>query len=181
MYKYENIVLPYIEGKYTINDKGELIACCPFHHEENPSFNFNLEKGLYHCHSCGESGNITQFISKVENVDTKTAYKLINQGEFSNSTYTLEDYAKEKKLDLDKLKLWGLSNGYNCIHIPYYDENNNLVATRLRHDPKDNSKPRFSWKKGSKISLYGLNGLDDIQSNEFIVVVEGESDTMTLY
>ncbi len=52
MYKYENLVLPYIEGKYTINDKGELISCCPFHHEENPSFNFNLDKGLYHCHSC---------------------------------------------------------------------------------------------------------------------------------
>lgn len=117
----------------------------------------------------------------MENIDTKQAYKLVHQGKFSNSTYTLEDYSKEKKLDLGILQLWGLSNGYNCIHIPYYDENKNLVATRLRHDPKDNSKPRFSWKKSSKISLYGLNGLADIPSNDFIVIVEGESDAMTLW
>lgn len=42
MFKYEPLVLPYIDGKYTINGKGELIACCPFHWDESPSFNMNL-------------------------------------------------------------------------------------------------------------------------------------------
>lgn len=52
MFKYEQTVLPYIQGEYKINDKGQLMCLCPFHYEENPSFNINLESGLYKCFSC---------------------------------------------------------------------------------------------------------------------------------
>lgn len=51
-FKYEGLILPYIQGKYTINEKGELSSCCPFHWEEHNSFSMNLEKGLYTCHAC---------------------------------------------------------------------------------------------------------------------------------
>lgn len=181
MYKYEELILPYIEGKYTINDKGQLNCCCPFHYDNQPSFSIDLEKGLYNCFSCGETGNITNFIAKMENVDTKKAWKMINQGEYSSSTYKLEDFAEEKRFQVAELKMWGLSNGYNCINIPYYDEDHNLVATRMRYNPKERTdKGKFAWKKGSKITLYGLNGLEHC-TDDYIVLVEGESDTLTLW
>jgi DNA primase len=39
---------------------------CPFHSEKTPSFTVDGGRGLYHCFGCGESGNIYQFIQKVE-------------------------------------------------------------------------------------------------------------------
>lgn len=180
MYKYEDIILPYITGEYKINDKGELNFLCPFHHETHPSFNINLESGLYNCFSCGEKGNIYKFLSLVTDLTKEEIKKIVGQNEYSNSSYTLEMFANEKQLDIDKLKLWGVSNGYNCIQIPYYNENHERIATRYRYNPNEN-KNRFSWKKGSKISLYGLNSLQYTPTNEYIVIVEGESDTMTLW
>ena len=34
----------------------EVAALCPFHEERHPSFSFNVEKGVYHCHGCGAQG-----------------------------------------------------------------------------------------------------------------------------
>jgi DNA primase len=39
---------------------------CPFHSEKTPSFTVDGGRGLYHCFGCGESGNVYQFIQKVE-------------------------------------------------------------------------------------------------------------------
>lgn len=41
---------------------------CPFHSEKTPSFTVSASKGLYHCFGCAESGNIYQFIQKIENL-----------------------------------------------------------------------------------------------------------------
>ena len=180
MYKYEMDILPYIYGEYKISDKGELVGQCPFHNDTHPSFTINLESGLYNCYACGASGNMVTFLSKMKNISTQEAYKLVHEGDFDGSTYKLEDFAREKHLDVNNLKLWGLSNGYNRIQIPYYDEQDNVIATRYRFNPNEEGS-RFSWKKGSKINLYGLNALKDIASNDYIVVVEGESDTLTLW
>lgn len=129
----------------------------------------------------GESGNIITFIAKMEGTTTKEASKMLNQGEYSGSKYKVEDFAAEKKLPVEYLKRIGLTNGYNCVKIPYYDENHIETAVRCRYDPKvKTNKGRFSWEKNSEIGLYGLNGLEDCE-DEFIVLVEGESDAMTLW
>jgi DNA primase len=39
---------------------------CPFHSEKTPSFTVDGGRGLYHCFGCGESGNVYQFVQKVE-------------------------------------------------------------------------------------------------------------------
>lgn len=35
-----------------------LMGCCPFHDDDNPSWGINIKNGLYQCFSCGETGNI---------------------------------------------------------------------------------------------------------------------------
>lgn len=62
--------------------------------------------------------------------------------------------------------------------IPYYDINRKIIATRYRNHP--NNPQRFSWKKGSKTILYGLWRLKQY-TDDYIVLVEGESDTQTLW
>ncbi len=181
MSKYENLVIPYMEGKYTISDKGELVGLCPFHYDEHASFSMNLEDGRYMCHACGETGNIITFIAKMEGVDNKKAWKIINQGEYSSSTYKVEDFAEEKKLPVEYLKMNGVTTGYNCVKFEYYNEDNKVVATRYRYDPKSKTnKGRFAWKKHSKMNFYGLQGLAEC-TDDYIVLVEGESDALTLW
>lgn len=92
--------------------------------------------------------------------------------------YTLEDYAKEKKLPIDFLKELGLENAEYNITIPYYNEDKKLIATRHRNNPLN--KPRFYWEKGSETILYGL-WLLKYYTDDYIVLVEGESDTQTLW
>ncbi|MDP9222893.1 MAG: DNA primase [Actinomycetota bacterium] len=43
-----------------------LKGLCPFHSEKTPSFTVDAGGGLFHCFGCGESGNVYQFIQKVE-------------------------------------------------------------------------------------------------------------------
>lgn len=101
---------------------------------------------------------------------------------WEDNKYTLEKYASEKKLPLDFLKGLGVTDTrYNKITIPYYDEDKNVIATRYRNNPLTSKKEeRFSWKIGSITKPYGLWKLKDYK-NDYIVLVEGESDAQTLW
>ena len=47
---------------------GELAGLCPFHADKNPSLFVNAEKEVFHCHGCGEGGDVFTFISKIEGI-----------------------------------------------------------------------------------------------------------------
>lgn len=44
-------------------------ANCPFHHEKTPSLCINEDEQYYHCFGCGESGNVINFVMKIESLD----------------------------------------------------------------------------------------------------------------
>ena len=74
---YEKIYSYYIDD-YKIR-RNELICLCPFHEEYTPSFNANLETGLYKCFGCGAKGNVTTFVAEIENITNKEAWKKIER------------------------------------------------------------------------------------------------------
>jgi len=43
-----------------------LKALCPFHDEKTPSFSVNTGLGYFHCFGCGESGDVFDFVRKME-------------------------------------------------------------------------------------------------------------------
>ncbi len=173
-YKYESEIKSRLNDKYS--ESGAELKCkCPFgtHKDEHPSFSINMESGAYYCFSCGESGNIYKFIATMDGTDTASVYHKLNG--YGDSP--LEKYSAEKQIPLDLLKDLGVDNCYDKIKIPYYDENKELIATRLRGFPKS-----FQWKKDfkEKNPPYGLWKLKDFP-DDYIVIVEGESDTQTLW
>src|SRR5262249_48994690 len=55
----------------------EYAGCCPFHEDKTPSFSISEEKGLFHCFSCGESGDVFDFVMKLEGVSFPEACTLL--------------------------------------------------------------------------------------------------------
>lgn len=74
---YEKIYTYYLDD-YKIR-RDELICSCPFHDEYTPSFNANLENGVYHCFGCGSKGNVITFVAEMENINNKEAWKKIER------------------------------------------------------------------------------------------------------
>jgi len=174
-------------SKYLNNAKvkgNSIQANCPFHkngNEKKPSFSVDIKTGQYKCFACGEEGNYINFISKIKNIGTKDAAKEIYKEIGTDNVipieeYTISTYAKEKKLPEEWLKEeWGLKNLKHYIGIPYFNKERKLIGTRKRGANKD-----FKWNQNSKLWLYGIQNIEKIIQKEYVVLVEGESDTHTL-
>lgn len=177
-----------------------IVGKCPFHDDRKDSFTADLKTGKCTCFTGCINGNFISFWAKYRGMDTKDAYKDIlarynrledpkPKTEKSNYDdglvdYTLAEYSFSKKLPEDFLKnTCRLSNvkdkgGRVYLKIPYYDENGENPILRKRFGNKE-----FRWGKGAagKINLYGLWRLSEIRQTGKVLLVEGESDTQTLW
>ena len=177
-----------------------LLGLCPFHQEKNPSFSVDLKTGKWNCFTEGESGNFITFYAKLHNIDTGTAYKEIlekygvsreapkkepkkNSGSGLGS-YSLEQYSKDKQLPADFLRdicrtdTGRDRDGTTFLRISYADATGQEITYRKRY-----AKKEFRWRTGSKgkIHLYGEWRLESIRAAGWAILVEGESDTQSLW
>lgn len=78
-----------VVGKYVqLKQAGKNFSgLCPFHHEKTPSFIVSPDIQRYKCFGCGETGDIFNFVQKIENIDFPEA---------------LEKLAKEAGVELKK-------------------------------------------------------------------------------
>jgi hypothetical protein len=53
----------------------EHVGRCPFHEDKTPSLHVNEDKGLFHCFGCGESGDVFDFIMKLDGISFAEAKK----------------------------------------------------------------------------------------------------------
>lgn len=188
--EYRNVI------KKAIVSDGHLTGLCPFHDDKNNSFSVDLATGKWHCFAEDEGGNYVSFYAKLHGIDTKEAYKKIleeygvsreEQQEQAkrDKSYTLAQYAFEKRLPEEWLqKECFLSTGKDrkdgtlYMKIPYLDENGKESTYRKRYAHKD-----FRWKYRSagKIGLYGEWKLSRIRDAGYAAIVEGESDSQSMW
>ncbi len=50
---------------------------CPFHQEKTPSFSVHASRQFFHCFGCGASGDVFNFVQKIENITFPEAVRLI--------------------------------------------------------------------------------------------------------
>lgn len=91
-----------IPFKNTNNPEEILLKCTSGEHEDkHPSLNFNLEKNIFNCWSCGFKGGINKFL---ESLGISTVIPIHSKQEY-----------KIKKL---KRKLYGITNNLDSISMP---------------------------------------------------------------
>lgn len=175
---------------------GKLTGLCPFHDDKNNSFSVDLKTGKWFCFAENIGGNYTSFYAKFYNIDTKDAYKEIlkqygleDQGGGKTEAkpkvenLTVTDYARAKKIPQEwleqKCRLTtekDKKTGAQFIRIPYFDEEGKEACYRRRYSGK-----QFRWKYGAKPGLYGEWRLQTIRSAGYAILVEGESDSQSLW
>lgn len=170
-----------------------LTGLCPFHDDHNNSFSVDLKTGKWHCLSEDIGGNFISFYAKINNIDTKEAYKQIldkygisqdPQQQKNSRSYTLPQYAAEKKLPEEwlktecRLRTYKDRDGTKFLAEPYLDERGREVTFRKRYAHKD---LKWKWGSAGKIGLYGEWRLEAIRRSGYAVLVEGESDTQSLW
>ena len=175
-----------------------LIGRCPFHDDRKDSFTANLKTGMCYCFTGCIEGNFISFWAKYYGISNKDAYKQIldkygkaqepqkqkQKEKPQMQSYTLAEYAFSKHLPEDFLKEVCLAStakdrdGTQWLKLPYYNENNQADVFRKRYGGKE-----FRWSYGSsgKLILYGEWRLPEMRQQGYSILVEGESDTQTLW
>jgi DNA primase len=73
-----NDIIDIVSSYTRVKKSGKsFLALCPFHPDKNPSMNVSPEKQVYHCFSCGASGNVYKFVQDYEKVTFVEAAQIL--------------------------------------------------------------------------------------------------------
>jgi len=196
-------------GKQKATTGGWVSACCPFHEDRNPSFQFHSETGRWNCFTgCGE-GDIFEFLTRRTGQDFKTILRDLGERAGVEPPATSKppppDLEKRVRVWADNLWLrhdrvrWlcdhrrltdetirkydiGWDDGRKRYTIPIRDENRQVVNVRLY---SANAKSKIinytegGKKYGSPPRLFGLDELVTSDGSQ-IIICEGEWDRLLL-
>lgn len=159
---------------------------CPAHDDNTPSlhvtFADDYTKVLLHDH--GSAGCTAEEICAAAGLTL--AHLFYEPG---RDGITIEHLALAKGLDAKVIRSWSVfqRDKIGPLWIPYLPESETASSDaplRLRHtltdDTRKNGIRRFSWRKGSKPTLYGLRQMPAIRKAGYVVLVEGETDVWSM-
>jgi len=145
----EDVVAEYIKlEKSGIGFK----APCPFHNEKTPSFNVSPSRGIYKCFGCGESGDIFNFVEKIEGISFQESLEKLAQKagvELTKSTgKSKKEREKEKTEKENLLKILEDSTKFFQINLLKDEKAKNYLKKR-GVDEKTVKKFRIGLAKDS--------------------------------
>lgn len=171
-----------------------IMARCPFHDDNNPSFTMSLDQGLYICFSCGEKGNIYTFLRGVglsrntieatvesvkELLETNKSYrpsvtskKFFKNEPLPESLLGLFDYCPTDLLDagFEEQILQKYDIGFDRINMrityPLRDHHGNLVGISGR--TVVDAWPRYKIYDSDDLKDLGYPNHRTVEKSEFI-------------
>jgi hypothetical protein len=157
--------------------KDAFLFRCPFHADTNPSFSIHADCNQWICLAgCGKGGprELLRLFGDnyVAPPRPAPAQKKTKQKVSSFTGCTLAKLAEAKNFPIEHLRSIGWRDvAYGpapAVAIEYANGTRYRVALE--------GKDRFRWAKGSKVSLYGLDQLEEIRRGGWVLFVEGETD-----
>jgi DNA primase len=97
-----NDIVDLISEYVPLKKRGKnYVGLCPFHTEEDPSFNVIPTKQIFYCFGCQEGGNVIHFLMKHEKLGFVEAVKLLAKR--ANISLPKKSFDREKTGQLDRL------------------------------------------------------------------------------
>src|SRR3954451_20368010 len=175
------------------NGADEWTASCPLdgheHGDADPSLSVSIkaDKLLVCCHVFRKQHGYSDVLAKV-GLDLKdyregggSSYPSKSPAQAHSPGVTLADYARHTNLPADFLTGAGVGLremqylDQRAVRVPYSAPNGDESAVKFRLSLSKEGV-RFKWRKGSKLSLYGLHRLHQARAAGFVILCEGESD-----
>ncbi len=172
----------------------EYRGLCPFHTDTNPSFYVVPAKRMFHCFSCGEGGDVIEFLQNIENIDFKAACEMLGAGKtwtakpITQAAAPRPDRVTSKPpADAGEPDMVLARYGEPARTWAYRDSDGGLLGYVARYDTPEGKQIRcFTWgARGTDEPAWGcghwtklrpLYGLDRLAArpNAWVVVTEGE-------
>ncbi len=108
-------------------------ACCPFHHENTPSFSVSPSKGFYKCFGCDAAGDVITFIQQIEKWSFVEAITYLAQRygipirSAEEGAHDLQDYRAKESLYI----LLNLAKDYYKDLLKHHSEATNVALPYL--------------------------------------------------
>ena len=168
---------------------------CPAHQDSNASLHVTLKENGKILLKCFSGCKVPDIVSAagltMQDLFDDTFRKKMPHVPYG---LTVAQYAAAKKLDIQWLNLWHVTDGmkpsrrgkmHPGVRMAYLDEHGKECSVRWRMViPKGTGSRgedlRFIWDKGNKTLMYGLWRIGE-WPHDYVIVSEGESDTHSLW
>jgi twinkle protein len=166
--------------------RGDVKTLCPKcsatrKHRTDPCLSVNVDAGVWNCKNCGWKGKI--------DTRPKKEYVVPPMGELKKLSQPVIDYFAKRKISNQTLLRYKVSESVQwfpegevrpagetrCIDFNYFIVGGKLVNIKYRTSDK-----HFKLVPGAMLSLYGVDVACE-NSNEEIMIVEGEPDVLSWY
>jgi twinkle protein len=179
----------------------EMVACCPFHNEKSPSFKVNKAEQFYKCFGCGKSGDALAFVQDYEKVGYPEAVRriaaiyqiqVVEEGEKPNYTRprlatgivheSIISFFCQRGISEQTVSDFQISQSVEWMpkakaEVPVinfnYFRDGELINIKYRAREKD-----FKLAKGAELIFYNMDAAKD---GEYIIIVEGEMDALSIH
>jgi 5S rRNA maturation endonuclease (ribonuclease M5) len=190
-----------------LKSNGEFIGLCPFHKDENASFGGNLNKGVYHCHTCNEKGHAFELLKhfnydmnqfKNGHISSNSVKQIHHQKQGNSSKKKVpNNHLKTLKKTIDsnndiivdlpeKLSNIWSKVAWNELGVKYHTTQSKLVFP-ITNEEGDMiqiyyHKPNPHFVKGIpfQAQIYPLHLIKHFDPNEVTYIVEGLKDVLTM-
>ena len=127
-------ILTVISSYLNVIKKGNnYYALCPFHNDKDPSLQISVSKQIYKCFSCGEGGNVFNFVAKYENISYVQAIVKVANLIGYESPYLTKSVTK---VDPELSKSWDIlkhAKDFYCYVINTEGGKDGLDYLKSRH------------------------------------------------
>jgi len=187
-------IIPRLRKARTTTRNGlrQVIACCPAHDDNNPSLSITETadgKLLWHCFAGCSQEAVGRELERLADVNRATV-KLIpprkkqpsasKQPPTPTEPLTLAKLANAKRLSAVKLFTWNVrTQPDGKLAIPYLTRDGEVSAIQYRLALT--GYPRFKWRDGDTVILYGLWRLNEWITEHTLYLCEGTTDTWTMW
>ena len=159
--KLKTICFKCVQNKILMNIKNS---------REPFNLEVSLKDGTFHCNNCGCKGGLAEYLKGRCGLNDEEIQEKLNN--FMSASV----YANETKLPLEFLYSLGVETLENCIAIPFYNQQKEIIAVKNLF-----KNGEFKWQSGTKSNLYGLWKLGEFTDSSYIVLTSGEENAQALW